>query len=217
VEPLERLAAADAFENELFVGLDAGALDLSGKEFYRCVFRQTKLQESSWRRTRLESCLFEDCDLTRLQPAELSARGVRFVRCKLMGTDWTDVGRYPELEFEECDLRYASFVGASLRQIRFLRCKASEANFIDVDLTEADFGGTDLTGSSFQNATLCRAKLHEASGVYFDPAKNHVKEARIAVETAVLLANAAGLLVAGYDAEPDDAPRQARGKGRRPR
>jgi uncharacterized protein YjbI with pentapeptide repeats len=207
----EKLRAQDSFEDEQFEGLDLTQFDFSGKEFVRCAFRNAKLQESRWSKVRLEDCAFEECDLTRMVPGDLRAYGVRFKGCKLMGVEWTRATLHPQLAFEDCNLRYASFVELSLRGTPFVRCKAMEANFVDVDLTEADFTGADLSGASFQGATLARADLSTASGAFLDPAKNRVKDAKISVDTAVLLAAFHGLRVAGYH---DDPPRSS-GRGRR--
>ena len=155
---IEHLRQGDLFEDEVIEGIDAQGLDLSGKDFFRCTFRHVKLQESRWRGAHLEDCIFEDADLTCMQPAGMAARGVNFRRCKLMGIDWTEVGRNPQVAFEECDLRYVSFVAVNLRRTPFLRCKATEANFIEADLTEADFEGTDLTGSVFERSTLSKGQ-----------------------------------------------------------
>ncbi len=189
----------DVFEDQTIEGAAAPGLELAGKEFYRCTFRRVKMPESLWRGTHLEDCNFEEAELTRMQPAGLVLRDVAFRGCKLLGTDWTNVGRNPQLCFTDCDLRYASFVGTCLRRTPFLRCKAIEANFIETDLTDADFTGTDLSGSVFERATLCNAKLAGASGVYVDPTKNRVKGAVISAESSVLLALSLGFLVDGYD------------------
>lgn len=196
---VEYLSQRDTFEDQVIEGAAAPGLGFADKEFYRCTFRRVKLPESIWRGAHLEDCVFEEADLTRMQPRGLALRGVEFRGCKLLGTDWTHVGRNPQLSFTDCDLRYASFVGTCLRRTPFLRCKAVEANFIETDLTDADFTGTDLGGSVFERATLCNAKLAEAFGVFVDPTKNRVKGAVISAESAVLLALSLGFLVDGYD------------------
>ncbi|HEX4353129.1 MAG TPA: pentapeptide repeat-containing protein, partial [Polyangiales bacterium] len=62
---LERLLAEDSFEDETFDALRAGEAELGGKELIRCTFRNAKLTETAWKRTRLEDCVFDSCDLTR--------------------------------------------------------------------------------------------------------------------------------------------------------
>ncbi|MBI5549504.1 MAG: pentapeptide repeat-containing protein [Deltaproteobacteria bacterium] len=208
----EQLESESSFDDAVFEGLELQGFDFSGKDFYRCTFRNVKLQESRWQRAGLEDCVFEDCDLTRMLPADLRAHGVRFKGCKLMGIEWTKSSLNPQLSFEDCNLRYSSFLAMSLRATPFVRCKATEANFIDVDLTEADFSESDLTGSTFQGTTLTDADLSTAQGAFIDPAKNRVKDARVAVESAVLLAAFFGMRVNGYY---DPTERRVPGKGGR--
>jgi uncharacterized protein YjbI with pentapeptide repeats len=213
LEHLERLRSQDYFKDDCFEGLDLADFDFSGKDFYRCTFRHSKLTGTRWLRARLEDCAFEDCDLTQMQPGDSSALGVRFLRCKLMGITWDNLSVSSQLAFEECNLRYASFVRAPLRKTPFLRCRAQEASFLDCDLQGADFASTDLAGANFQGADLRDADLSQAENVFVDPAKNRIRGLRVSVDTAAALATSLGMRVAGYEQE---APRPApRGKARR--
>ncbi|MFP2904772.1 pentapeptide repeat-containing protein [Pyxidicoccus sp. 3LFB2] len=205
-----RLSQEAFFENETFTDLELQGGDLGEKEFYRCTFLRAQLQESRWRNTILEACVFNSCDLTRAQLKSTGLRGVRFEGSKLMGVDFTDVSANPEVTFEECLLRYASFVGLSLRKTEFLRCSALEANFFDLDLSEADFSGTNLAGSNFRGCTLTRTNFSQASGLFLDPARNRVKGTRVPVETAVSLAQSLGLQVTGFgDEKPERRGRKS--------
>lgn len=180
--------------------------------FYRCTFERCQLQESSWKRTVLEACVFNGCDLTRAQLAQTALRDVRFEGSKLMGIDFSAVAPHPEVAFDGCNLRYASFAGLSLRKTAFLRCAAQEANFLDSDLTEAEFTGTDLTGATIRGCTLTWTDFRGTVSVFIDPAHNRVKNVRVPVETAVLLAQSFGMHVDGYGEEP--AKRGERKRGR---
>ena len=194
-EPLPSLEDGEFFVDQTFSELALGAVDLSGKELQRCVFRRCKLAESRWARTKLEDCVFEDCDLSRIVARSLALRGVTFKGSKLMGVDFTDLSPLPQVTFEGCDLRYASFVKLRLRATRIVGCLAREANFLDVDLTEADFTDTDLTGAVIRGCALGKANLSRATGVAFDPQINKVKGARIGVEAALSLVQSLGIVI----------------------
>jgi uncharacterized protein YjbI with pentapeptide repeats len=197
--PQPPLLDGDFFADEVFSDLALAAADLSGKEFARCTFRRCKLPESRWARTKLEDCVFEDCDLTGMLPHELALRGVVFKGTKLMGVDWTELGKLPDVSFERCDLRYASFVKQRFRATRFVGCIAREASYLEVDLTEADFTDTDLTGSTIRGCSLGKTNFSHAIGVFFDPQHNKVKGARIAIEAAILLVQSFGMVVEEFD------------------
>jgi uncharacterized protein YjbI with pentapeptide repeats len=201
--PPPRLDAEDFFADVTFADLALEAADLRGKELQRCTFRRCKLPESRWARAKLEDCVFEHCDLTRMAPQELGLRGVTFKDTKLMGVDWTDTGPHPNVTFEGCDLRYASFVKMRLRGTKFLRCMAREANFLEVDLTEADFTDTDLSDSTIKGCTLIKANLAHAVGLRLDPQLNKVKGARLSLEAAVLLVQSFGIVVEAFELDGD--------------
>lgn len=199
---LERLLADAELEGETFVGLDAHDADLGGKELYRCTFRGVKLTGSRWRRTRLEECVFEDCDLTRFEPAGLALSGVVFRRTKLLGADFTDLSANPDVRFEECNLEYAVFRRTNLRKLKILDTNLRAATFFECDLVEADLSGCDLSGASFESSNLTKADLGTSRGAYVDPARNRVKDLRIPLESAALLAQALGMKVAGVSPPP---------------
>lgn len=196
---LERLRHETELEKETFVGLEAQGLDLGGKELYRCTFRQARLQETRWRRTRLEDCVIEDSDLTRLDPSGLALAGVVLRRSKLLGVDFTDLASNPDVRFEECNLEYAVFRRTNLRKTKLLGSNLRGASFVECDLVEADLSGSDLSGASFESCRMRKADLGSAHGAYVDPARNEIKDLRISVETAVLMAQALGLRVAGHE------------------
>lgn len=214
----ERLLSEAYFEGESFVGLELGEADLSRKEFQSCTFRSVKLAGSRWMGALLEDCTFELCDLSNFAPKGLAARDVRFSECKLLGVDWTSVSPHPRVAFEACDLRYASFASVHLRKTTFLRSQITEATFADVDLTECDFDGSDLEGTTFRECVLHKANFSGARGLLLDPAKNRVKDARISLEAAVLLAASFGLRVGGHgerEGASPGSPRAQRARGRR--
>jgi uncharacterized protein YjbI with pentapeptide repeats len=194
-----RLLRESHFDGEEFSDLDLDGADLSDKEFTRCTFRKVACRESRWTGTRLEDCIIESSDLGRIQTKNLALRGVAFVRCRMTGIDWTDAARNPVVLFDECNLQYGSFIETNLAKTRFLRCKIADAQFVEARLVETDFTGSDLSGSRFEHCDLRKALFHEATGVWFDPAKNKVKDARINLATAVLIARCAGLVVAGIE------------------
>jgi fluoroquinolone resistance protein len=197
----------DSFEGEVFEGLDLERADLGNREFYRCVFRTSKLGETRWQRTRLDECVFEGCDLTRADPMNLSLRDVTFRGCKLMGIDFSKVAGHPHVSFEDCNLRYVSMVSLALRKTRFKKCAITEANFFEVDLAEARFEDCQFTGTRFDECDLRKARFPKAKDLFLDPARNRVKDAQIPLETAILIATSLGMRVLGFTgpAETDTA------------
>jgi fluoroquinolone resistance protein len=200
-------AGRDVFEDETFTGIELAEANLAGREFIRCRFEKLVLQESNWQGARLDDCEFDGCDLTRMRPKKLAARGVTFTRCRLMGVDWSDLAANPSLVFEECNLQYASFVEVNLTSTAFRRCRMVDVNFFEARLVDAVFQECELAGARFEQCDLRGAELSEARGVILDPSKNTVTGCRISVETAVAVAASLGLRVAGTASDVDDKPR----------
>jgi uncharacterized protein YjbI with pentapeptide repeats len=194
----DQLATQDSFEDAVLAGLgpETDADMLSGKEFYRCTFRNIQLHATRWARTRLEECTFEACDLSRMNSSRLTLRDVTFKDCKLMGVDWSGLESFPVMRFESCNLRYASFARLALNKTRFMNSVLSEANFIETQLVDANFEGCELSGARFDRCDLRRASFAETRGLLLDAKTNNVKSARIPVEAALRLAESLGLHIA---------------------
>lgn len=196
------LDASDFHEHQTFSDVEAPFARVSGKELYRCVFERCKLSEAQLARCALESCKLIDCDLTQIVLAGTSLRGVVFERCKLLGVDFSVLSDNPDVTFEGCMLRYAAFSDMNLRGVRFVDCDLQDAQLTDCALVNADFPGSDLTGATFSRCDVTGADLSTATGVFLDARKNVVKGAFVPVETAVMMAQAQGLKVAGFDKPP---------------
>ncbi len=195
----ESIEAADQFEGAEFSGLDLRQTPLSGKAFRGCTFTHVVLQDSLLCGVKFSDCSFVDSDLANVRPKGMKAQGVKFIRCKLVGVEWTELGDFPQIEFEECQLRYSAFVAIDLKKTPFIKCQAAETSFVRVDLTETDFSGTDLTGARFEECQLRKADFRDANGAFLDPRINRVKDTAVSVETAALMAIALGFRVAGYE------------------
>ena len=189
----------DQFEDEVFSDVELPNADLSGKEFVRCTFRKALLPQANWTGARLDDCTFDGCDLTRMRPAKMAARGVAFVNCRLMGIDWTELRSTPTMSFDHCNLQYASFVNVNLTATRFAHCRLTEVNFFESRLVDAEFTDSDMRGARFEGCDARNANFADAVGVFIDPARNKVKDARIGIATALMLAASFGLRVHGYD------------------
>ncbi len=194
---LQTLPAGALVEDELFVDVDIAAI---GKiELYKCRFENCRLPEARLSRVVIEGCEFVGCDLTRVSLGGSSLRGVRFVDCKLLGVDFGKASDNPEVSFERCLLRYAVFDGVNVRGARFVDCQLQEASFVEADLQDTDFQGSDLSHAVLKKSALGGADLSTTTGLFFDAMQNQSKDAFISVETAIHMAQAAGLRVAGHD------------------
>jgi uncharacterized protein YjbI with pentapeptide repeats len=188
-------ADRDSFEDEAFADLDLPRADISNREFLRCTFTNVQLPDADLSGARFDDCLFNGCDLSRARATNVAARGVAFVRCRLMGVDFSELRPTPSLVFEHCTLQYATFGPANLTGTRFVSCKLVEVNFFETRLAEADFTDSDLAGARFEGCDVRSAQFAGTRSFYIDPAKNVVSGAQINVETAITIATAFGFKV----------------------
>jgi uncharacterized protein YjbI with pentapeptide repeats len=203
------LPPGSLIEGETFADLDIARL--AGLEFFRCRFERCRFVDATLSRCVFERCVFDGCDLTRVRLGQSGLRDVHFIDCKLLGVELGGAADNPEVHFERCLLRHAAFHGLSLRRVRFSgACQLQEASFLEADLEDVDLDDSELERASFRRCSLGGADFSRAGDVGFEPAQNQAKDALISVETAIQLARAAGLRVAGHD-----APRGARRAARR--
>jgi fluoroquinolone resistance protein len=194
------------YEGQTFSEVDVARI---GKiEFYKCHFERCRMQDAALQKTTFEQCTFTSCDMTRIAWGMSSLRGVRFTDCKLLGVNFAAANDNPDVAFESCVLRYAVFDGVHLRGASFHDVALQEASFVDSDVREAAFTACDLTRAVFRKCQMAGADFTTSTGLFFEPTQNQAKDAMIAVETAIQLARAVGLRVAGYD----DAKRSAKSK-----
>ncbi len=186
-------------DDGVFKDLDGGGARVMDREFYRCTFNTVKLAEAHLERCIFEQCAFNDCDLTRCALKGVSLRGVTFTRCKLLGVDFSRISDNPDVTFDTCILRYAAFAGLNLRNTTFSTCELQEAQFEGTSLVASRFPNSDVTGATWTRCDLSTADLSHAVGLYLDARANRVKDAFVPVETAVRMAQEAGLRVVGYD------------------
>jgi fluoroquinolone resistance protein len=78
---------------------------------------------------------------------------------------------------------------ADLSDREFVRCTFRKALLPEANWTGARFEGCDARNANFADAV----------GVFIDPARNKVRDARIGIATALMLAASFGLRVHGYD------------------
>lgn len=189
------LLSNDSFDGDRFKALDLSEKNLTGKDMVNCTFSGLKLQGSQWGNSRLEDCVFEDCDLTRINPAKLRLRGVEFRRCKLLGVDWSDLGERPEVSFLECNMGYCLFLSVSIPNTRFIQCALTEAAFEESDLSASEFSACKLMGAKFERCDLERVSFLGSTDLMLNPAANRVRGAQIPIEAAIAIATSFGLRV----------------------
>ena len=178
-------------------GLKLRGETLEGKEFENCTFVSCDLAEARLSRCRFLGCELRSSELSLLKPAGSAFRDVRFVDCRLLGVDWTEVDAALglRLAFERCVLDSSSFMALHLEELRMVDCTARELGFEGAVLTGATFSSTNLEGSRFHGTDLRGADLSDATGVAFDPSANRLGRTRLSLEGGLAVLGVAGIVI----------------------
>ena len=178
---------AGCYEDRDFRGLVCQDTRSSDIEFFRCRFEGCRILQSGFRGCRFEECLFERCDLSLLQVTDSQFIGVRFVKTKMLGIDWTAAVAPLSLAFQESIVSHSLFVGLRLQKMEMIQCTAHEVDFTRTNLTRAILTGSDLLGSRFADTNLSYADLSQATNYSIHPAMNRLKKTVFSLPEAVSL------------------------------
>lgn len=115
------------------------------------VLQRARLAERSFHSIALRDVRLVGCDLANVTTRALSLIRVEFVDCRLTGFTGGDVEAQDVL-FSECDGRLTLRFSKMNKGVEFDSCQ----------LEDADFGGTDLTGSVFRGCNLRNVEMGKA-------------------------------------------------------
>jgi uncharacterized protein YjbI with pentapeptide repeats len=179
-----------SYEDQEFSGLFCHDAELNAIEFFRCRFEGCQFLRSGVRGCRFEQCVFERCDLSLLNVTDSQFIGVRFLKTKMLGIDWTAAASPLTLVFQESIVNHSIFVGLSLQKMEVVQCTAHEVDFTRTNLTRADLTETDFLGSRFADTNLSYADLSKATNYAIHPTMNRLKKTVFSLPEALSLLSA---------------------------
>ena len=96
-------------------------------------------------------------------------------------------------------INHGTFIGLELKAIQIKNCIAHEVDFREADLSKANFEGTDLSGSLFNNTNLTEADLGQARNYQIDPGMNILKQAKFSLPEAMGLLYSMDIVIEEQD------------------
>lgn len=191
-EVIPELHSHKRYMDAVFTGLRREGSEITQSEFHGCRFVECSLLETTLHRCRLVDCLFSRCDLSLLKvPASVFSE-TRFEDSKVVGVNWaqanwtgTNLGK--PLLFYRSAINHSTFIGLNLRQSEIVECQATGADFREADLSQADFGGTDLAECLFLDTVLTGADLSRARNYTLSPSENKLDGAKFSLPEALSL------------------------------
>ncbi|HLW02309.1 MAG TPA: pentapeptide repeat-containing protein [Ktedonobacterales bacterium] len=184
-----RKKGANSFYKEKFLDLQLSQETMEAREFENCTFTRCTCIDVIFAKCRFLDCAFEGCTLSAVQFPNSSFTDVRFSRSKVIGIDWSQAraANLGPLVFTECELNYSSFSTLTLRKLVLHSCRCREVDFVEADLTDGDFEGTDFELSRFFKTNLTNANFRKAAHYQIDVFNNTIKKAQFSLPEALAL------------------------------
>ncbi|MGQ1787452.1 MULTISPECIES: pentapeptide repeat-containing protein [unclassified Saccharicrinis] len=157
-------------------------IDLPLGEYDDCIFRNCNFSEGDLSGYIFSECEFIECDLSNMKLTDCAFRDVHFKSCKMIGLQFDDCNTFSlSFRFSECILDYSSFYKLKLKKTGFDTCRMTEVDFSGTVLTGSSFHNCDLSGAIFQRSNLEKADFRTATNFSINPEQNSIRNARFSV------------------------------------
>lgn len=155
------------------------------------LFEGCDFTESDWTKAELTDCVLKRCNLSLTKVRGSRLHGVKFEECKLVGVDFSQVGkRFFSISFDQCLLDTCNLSGLSMKKISFARSTLRNVLFKESELSEASFIDCDFRETLFHQCDLRKADFRGARNYSIDLLNNKVKGAKFSFPDALALLRA---------------------------
>lgn len=138
------------------------AIDLSGKEFYECTFKEIVFTNKMVQTTFVD-CIFERCDFTNVDLEESSFRRVEIMHCRLTGAQFINA-TWKDVLVKDSQCNYSNWNGSKMGQMELDHTIFEEGSFSlvtqkdvvvkECDFTNVEFINTKLNGFDFSTSEI---------------------------------------------------------------
>ncbi|WP_176377055.1 pentapeptide repeat-containing protein, partial [Escherichia coli] len=94
--------------------------ELSGVNYYNCIFERIQLDNFKFRDCEFEKCRFVNCSIKNLKLNFFKLIDCEFKDCLLQGVNAADIMFPCTFSLVSCDLRFVDFIGLRLQKSIFL-------------------------------------------------------------------------------------------------
>ncbi|MDR1744344.1 MAG: pentapeptide repeat-containing protein [Planctomycetota bacterium] len=152
--------------------------EYSGCTFVKCVFANMTMRNVTF-----SNCVFEECSLRNVTFRECSMVNGAFLKCVLMGLDWSVMRRHGTRlsvlwKMPSCAVRYNTFVNMKMGKMDFSGSSLHDCYFQECECKQADFRACDLENTVFQNCNLSKADFRDARNYRINVLNNTVAKAK---------------------------------------
>lgn len=165
-------------EEEIINGKDLESFLKQSMQFEYCTFKNCDFTQRNPSGISFLECEFIDCDLSGVELVETGFKEVNFKSCKLMGLRFDQCSQFLlAMNFEQCKLDFSSFYQVNLKGAKVINCSCLECDFVEANLNEGSFEGSDLNGAIFDQTHLEKTNFSKAIQLQLDPQSNFIKGA----------------------------------------
>ena len=168
---------------------------ISAREFEDCRFEACSFTSCTFTGVKFINCTFHGCAMNVIKSSGSRFLETQFIKCKVLGFNWSKTDAMRDLTFNECQLNYSDFGYLKIPGIKILACEAKEVDFTEADLTNSDLQNTDFENSRFYNTNLSGADFRGARNFYIDVKNNILKKTRFSFAGAVTLLNSLDIII----------------------
>jgi fluoroquinolone resistance protein len=184
-----------AYYQVTFSGLSLANETIEGIEFEECEFNKCSFVNCVFEACKFLDCKFVECRMSAIKPSHSRFVEAKFSTSQVIGFDWTKADVIEDLEFTECKLNYSNFRLAKPPRIKMIKCEAKEVDFIETDLTDGVFTGTDFENSRFFKTNLTNADFKGAKNYMIDARNNTLKKTKFSLPEALSLLNGLDIII----------------------
>ncbi|MBN2830324.1 MAG: pentapeptide repeat-containing protein [Candidatus Cloacimonetes bacterium] len=179
------------FDNRTFTELSPDST--KSNDFFKCLFKSCDLTDFHFDGI-LDTCTFEECNLSLTSFKHSKLQGVKFLNCKLLGINFTECSPLGlALAFKSCMIRSCNFNYLDLSKTVFSGCNIFETDFIGTNLTGSNFSYSEFQNVTFHNTILINADFTNAHEYQINPLSNQIKNAKFSLPDAVSLLSNMGV------------------------
>jgi uncharacterized protein YjbI with pentapeptide repeats len=169
----------DCFAEE-FAKVDLIKTTIKKAEFEECTFTSCDFTETFFHSCRFIDCKFIECNLSLLKLTDTTISGSEFIRCKMIGIDWTmcdwtSLLRSEPLEFRESILNDSNFYGLNIDALVMIKCSVKDVDFRLGSFMKADISSSDFKGALFDKTHVEYANFTDVTNTQINLQTNYIK------------------------------------------
>ncbi|KAB2808605.1 pentapeptide repeat-containing protein [Phaeocystidibacter luteus] len=152
--------------------------DLEKATYEACTFIECDFTDADLSDITFVECDFISCNLSNVKIVDTQFQEVKFSGCKILGLPFHRCkSMLFSVQFQECRLELCGFNGMTLSGTPFVDCQLIETDFSGTDARGCTFAGTSFDRCVFDDTQLDKSDFRKTSGLQLNPEFNSIQGA----------------------------------------